>query len=129
MTKKAKAGTDADKSVLILAKPGRIRDGLEALLRTIPQVKIVCQVKNSSTALEMVTELGPDLILLVTDLFDDEVRQFLQHLKDEPGTQCLVLTDTALKLEQAEAAGADEVLLTGFTTRELFESVARLLSA
>ena len=79
-------------------------------------------------ALEMITEYGPDLVLLVTDLSDDGAGQILEHLKDLPGTQCLVLTNTRLNLEQAEAAGANEVLLTGFTTSKLFESVTRLLS-
>ena len=128
MSNKIEAGSEANRSVLIVAKPGRIRDSLEALLRTIPQVKIVGQVDNVSTALEMIAEHSPDLVLLVANLSHDEARQILEYVKDVPGTQCLVLTDTRLNLEQAEAAGADEVLLTGFPTSKLFESVTRLLS-
>ena len=128
MSNKVAAGCDANRSVLIVARPGRIRDSLEALLRTIPQVKIVGQVEDSSTALEMITEYGQDLVLLVTDPSNDGAGQILEHLKDAPGTQCLVLTNTRLNLKQAEAAGADDVLLTGFTTSTLFESVTRLLS-
>ena len=128
MTQKAKAGTDVHRSVLILAKPGRIRDGLEALLRTIPQTEIVCQGNDSSMALEMITECDPDLVLLVTDLPNDGAGQILEHLKDEPGTKCIVLTSTGVSLGQAKSAGADEVLLTGFPTSKLFKSVTRLLS-
>ena len=128
MSNEIEAGCKANKSVLIVAKPGRIRDSLEALLRTMPQVKIVGQVDNSSTTLEMITEYGPDLVLLVTNLSNDGAGQILEHLKDAPRTQCLVLTNTKLNLEQAEAAGADEVLLTGFPTNKLFETVTRLLS-
>ena len=128
LSNKVEAGCEANKSVLIVAKPGRIRDSLEALLRTMPQVKIVGQVDDSSMALEMITEYSPDLVLLVTNLAHDEAWQILEYLKIVPETRCLVLTDTKLNLEQAEAAGADEVLLTGFPTKRLFESVMRLLS-
>ena len=128
MSNKIEAGSEANRSVLIVAKPGRIRDSLEALLRTIPQVKIVGQVDDVSTALEMIAEYSPDLVLLVANLSHDEAGQILEYVKDVPRTQCLVLTDTRLNLEQAEAAGADEVLLTGFPTSKLFESVTRLLS-
>ena len=128
LSNKTEAGSEANRSVLIVAKPGRIRDSLEALLRTIPQVKIVGQVDDVSTALEMIAEYSPDLVLLVANLSHDEARQILEYVKDVPRTQCLVLTDTRLNLERAEAAGADEVLLTGFPTSKLFESVTRLLS-
>jgi DNA-binding NarL/FixJ family response regulator len=111
-----------------VARPGRIRDSIEALLKTISQVKIVGQVDNGSTALEMITEYGPDLTLLVTDLSNDGAGQILEHLKDVPRTQCLVLTNTILHMEEAEAAGADKVLLIGFPTSKLFETVTRLLS-
>ena len=116
-----------------MARPGRMRDSLEALLKTMPLVKIVCQEDdssdNNSMALEQITECSPDLVLLVTDLSNDGSGQILEYLKDVPGTQCLVLTNTVLNLGRAKAVGADEVLLTGFTTKELFESVARLFSS
>ena len=128
MRNKIEAGSEANRSVFIVARPGRIRDGLEALLRTIPQIRIVGQVADSSTALEMIADFSPDLVLLVTNLPHDGAWQVLEHLKDVPGTQCLVLADTKLNLKRAEAAGGDEVLLTGFPTSKLFESVRRLLA-
>ena len=97
-----------------------MRDSLEALLRTMPQVKIVCQVDDSSDnspmALEQITECSPDLVLLVTELSNDGSGQILDHLKDVPRTKCLVLTNSVLNLGRAKAEGADEVLLTGFPT-------------
>ena len=128
LSKKIEAGREANKTVLIVAKPGRIRDSLEALLKTIPQVKIIGQVDDSSMALGMITGYSPDLMLLVTDLSNDGAGQILEHLKDVPRTRCLVVANTKLNLEQVEAAGADEVLLTGFPTSKLFETVTRLLS-
>ena len=99
----------------------------------MPQVKIVCQADDSSgnspMALEQITECSPDLVLLVTDLSNDGSGQILDHLKDVPGTKSLALTNTVLNLGRAKAVGADEVLLTGFTTKELFESITRLFSS
>lgn len=119
---------EANKSVLIVAKSGRIGDGLRALLKNLHQVNIIDRVDDSLTVQEIITNYNPDLVLLVTNLSHQGAWQLLEYLRDKPQTKCLVLTNTSLHMEQAEAAGADEALLIGFPTQELFETVTRLLS-
>ncbi len=53
---------------LIVAKPGRMRTGLQALLRTMPEIEVAGQVDRASDALGWVVEQGPSLVLLDTSL-------------------------------------------------------------
>ena len=118
-----------NRSVLIVTKPGRKLDGLQALLKVMPRVEIVGRADDYQAALAMVTKHCPDLVLLVTNLPGDGAWQILEGLRDEPRSRRLVLTDTLEQQRRAEALGADDVLLSGFTGAKLFEAVSRLLSS
>ncbi len=116
------------KSILIVTKQGRTLDGLQALLRTLTGVEVIGQVENGTTALEMISQNRPDLLLLVTNLPHDEAWVILDGLRDAPLPRCLVLTDTITQKKRAEMLGADDVLLSGFSAAELFESISSLMS-
>ena len=114
---------------LIIARPGRLRDGLLALVTTIPQIKIVGLMDYETSVLWMVDRYQPALVVLDCSLFGDEVRSWVEHIKAlQPQTQCLVMANSAHQQELAVAGGAGEVLLKGFPATELFSSVERLLA-
>ena len=117
---------ETTKSVLIVTQPGRIQEGLQALLKTMSQIKIIGQVDNSATALKMMIENQPDLVLLATNLPNDEAWQILERLQSMSRTCCLVLTHTNYEKRQAEMMGADAVLLIGFPAANLFEAITDL---
>lgn len=129
VNRRTEAMSDTIKTVVVVAEPGRIRDSLEALLQTIPQLELVIKAADGSTVHELVVEYNPDLILLVTPASNELTAKLLDYLKEVRRTPCLLLTNSIHQLEQAKAAGADDVLLTGFPTSELFESVGSLLSS
>ena len=115
-------------SVLIVARPGRIREGLRALLRTIPRIEIVGQVGQGSAALEMVTRERPALVLLNSSLPFEETWMALKQIKAEwPQTRCIVLVDNIQEQDMAQAAGADGVLLKGFAAETLFMTIDEVL--
>lgn len=115
-------------SVLIVARPGRIREGLRALLRTIPRIEIVGQVGQGSAALEMVTRERPALVLLNSSLPFEEAWMALKQIKAEwPQTRCIVLVDNIQQQGMAQAAGADGVLLKGFAAETLFMTIDEVL--
>ena len=115
-------------SVLIVARPGRIREGLRALLRTIPRLEIVGQVDQGSAALEMVTRERPALVLLNSSLPFEETWMALKQIKAEwPQTRCIVLVDNTQQQGMAQAAGADGVLLKGFAAETLFMTIDEAL--
>ena len=124
-------GSDVERSatVLVAARPGRMRDSLKLLLKTIPGIEIVGQADNTSLALRMIAERRPALVLVDTNLPDDGVLTVLRQIKArESQTRCLVLADNGQKQADVAAAGADAVLRKGFPAEELFDTVERLLS-
>jgi DNA-binding NarL/FixJ family response regulator len=115
-------------SVLIVARPGRMRNGLRALLRTIPRIEIVGQVDQGSAALEMVTLERSALVLLDSSLPFEEMRMALKQIKAEwPQTRCIALVDNIQQQGIARASGADGVLLKGFAAETLFMTIDEVL--
>jgi DNA-binding NarL/FixJ family response regulator len=116
-------------SALIVARPGRMREGLRALLRTIPKIEIIGQVDQSSAALEMVTQEQSALVLLDSSLPFEEMWTVLKQIKVErPQTQCIIVTDNVQQQKLVQAAGADGVLLKGFAAETLFTTIDEVLA-
>ena len=115
--------------ILIVARPGRLRDALRALMATIPQLEIVDQVEDSAVALKMVTERQPTLILMDSSLPDNEVKAMLEQIKAERSqSYCIVLANSEQQEQDAISAGADEVLRKGFPTANLFAVIEKVMS-
>jgi two-component system response regulator DevR len=113
---------------LIVTRPGSLQSGLQALMTTIPQIGIVGQACNAEAALRMVTTLSPELVLLDTDLPDDETWIVLRQIKTRwPRIQCVVLADNVRHQQEAEVAGADVVLLKGLPPAKLIANIEELL--
>jgi DNA-binding NarL/FixJ family response regulator len=105
-----------------------MRNGLRALLRTMPKIKIVGHVDQGSAALEMVTRERPALVLLNSSLPFEETWMALKQIKAEwPQTRCIVLVDNIQQQGMAQAAGADGVLLKGFAAETLFMTIDEVL--
>lgn len=112
-------------SLLIVAAPGRLRDSLEALLKTLSWLHIVEPVDNKLSALEMMSQHQPKLVLL-----DNEAWNLLKSIKTlAPQVYCLALVNDLQQQQAAKNAGADLTLLKGFVASELFTAVEKLLSS
>jgi two-component system response regulator NreC len=107
-----------------------MRDSLKYLLELKPWIKVVGQTDEVASALEMVNQHHPALMILDTNMPDNGVwMTILKQVKAEsPQTRCLVLTDPVQRLRAARAAGADAVLMKGFAMAKLFAAIERLLS-
>jgi CheY-like chemotaxis protein len=115
-------------SAVIVAGPGRFRDSLRALLTATPQIDTVNQADDAESALKAIAEEHAILMLLDGSLPGDEVGKVLRGIRVErPQVRCIVLADNARQQREAKVAGADAVLLKGFPTAELFQTVERLL--
>lgn len=114
--------------VLIITRSGSLQDGLLALMTAMPQVDVIGEVTDGDRALEVVREYHPDLVLLDTDLPGDEEWRVLKQVKSRwPKIQCIVLADDVQQQREAEALGADVVLLKGILPAKLAATVERLL--
>jgi DNA-binding NarL/FixJ family response regulator len=115
--------------ILIMVSPGPLRDGLHALVMTIPRVKIVHNSSGLDSLLRMGGELQPDLVLLDANLPGNEDWIVLRQVKETwSQSRCLVLADNAQQRHEAEFAGAEVVLPKGFRAARLFETIQGLLS-
>lgn len=113
---------------LVVAKPGRLRDSLLLLLATILKVAEVDQVDDAPSLMRHVEQRPPDLILMDTDLEHNGSLEALQALKAEaPLIPCLVIVSNAHQQSMARNAGADGLLLRGFSSMELAGEIGRLV--
>ena len=114
--------------VLIIAKPGHLRSGLQSLLRTIPQIEILAESHDPSILLKINEELHPELILVDACLMDDPHWSAITKLKaDRLSTKVIVLTENERQGQTAQEAGADFYLLKGFPASELAQLIENLL--
>lgn len=121
--------TEEEALVLIAAKPGPLRDGLQALLTVVPGAVAVSQVGDASAALRTITETHPRLVLLDAGLPDAEISMVVTAIKaNGSGSRCLVLVDDFRQKQQALVAGADVALIKGTSAIELFETIEGLIS-
>ena len=112
-------------SLLIVAAPGRLRDSLEALLKTLSWLHIVEPVDDKLSALERMSQYQPKLVLL-----DNETWNLLRSIKTlYPQVHCLALVNGLQQQQAAKSAGADITLLKGFVASELFAAIEKLLSS
>ena len=113
--------------VLIVARPGRTRDGLQALLTAITQVTITGLADDIHSALGLALDHHPELVLLNGNVCNDTMSDAVSQIKAKwPGTRCLVLVSSVRRQQVARSAGADGVLLRGFPATQFFETVEML---
>jgi len=114
--------------VLIAAKPDRLRDSLQFLLETMPEINIIGPADDSSLALRLISEHHPALVLLDTNLPGEEMTTVLRWIKANGSrSRCLVLSDTFEQQQRAKSAGADVALVKGFSSAEFFRVMKKLL--
>ena len=115
-------------SLLLVARPGRMREGLQALLRTIPEIEIVGQADWGSQALALIAQQQPALVLLDSSLTPGEMLSTLMQIKGEyPRTRCIVLVENAQQQDAARDAGADTALIRGFSAGVLHAAIDQVL--
>lgn len=115
-------------SALIVARPGPLRDALHALVDTMPQIEAVDVASDVRSALRADVKLPPTLVLLDADLGDDKVWLAVRQVKLRwPRARTIILAGNVEQQGEAEAAGADVVLLEGFPAGRLVAAIVQLL--
>jgi DNA-binding NarL/FixJ family response regulator len=93
---------------LIVAGAGGLRDGLRALLTTVPQVEAVGQADDNLSALRMVSEYRPALVLLDSDLLSDEVWTVLKGNQGPVASGPVHRPDRGMPWRQQVAKATDD---------------------
>jgi len=125
-------GTVKTCTVLVIARQSRLRDGLQAVLRAAPWVDdVVCAEGQTAVTLLGFPEMPmPALTILdIEALRDATLREWPGWCTRAGQTQLIVLVGTAQQRPQADALGAEAILLKGFSTETLYQTMERLLKA
>ncbi len=114
--------------VLVLAKPGPLRDSLVTLAMSIPQVKAVSQAESTDVALRVIESQHPALVILDMTFLESEGWGALLKLWNAcPQTRWVMLVDDVQQQARVQAAGAHTALLKGFPAVRLFDTIESLL--
>ena len=119
--------TQGAASVLIVAGPGELREGLEALVTATPALRVVAQAADIPSAVGLAKEHHPALVLLDASIAGNNISAAVVGIQtDDSPIRCLVLADHVRQQEEAEAAGAALAVVKGFPAAELAEAMRRL---
>ena len=114
--------------LMIVAEPGRLRDGLQALLDAFGASEEAVVVDGGPSALEAIRNGQPDLVILDSYLLGVATADFVRAIKQERAqVYCVVVADRLGQFKAILDAGADKVLLKGFSAAELSEVVEQAL--
>ena len=115
MTTETELGSQTDRpkiQTVLAARPGVIREALRATLAVFPQFETCGVAGGGLSALDLVRQYKPALIILDSGLLEDEITKLLRQIKQEqPQIQCLVVASTHRTAETLLAGGADTVVL------------------
>ncbi len=92
-----------------------------SFLESIPELELLEPACDFQSFWEALCSQHPDLVIFDESLFAEPGLQPLRRLKAEyPETACIVFAGKYQQMAQAAAAGADHVLLRGFSAKEFF---------
>jgi DNA-binding NarL/FixJ family response regulator len=114
---------------LIVARPGPLRNSLQALMATLPQIEVLAETSDPSALLRMGAGIQPDVVLLDASLPEEQVWPALRQIRDEwCQTRSIVLVEDSQQQQSAQAAGADVALVKGYPAAKLIAAIEDLLS-
>ena len=113
---------------LVVSSPGTLQNGLLALMTTIPQISSVLVAEDADSALRLVQNHQPTLIILDVSLL--KVQDAIKQIKTQwPQIHLIVLADDLTLGKDLEVLGADRVLIKGFPPQKLVEVIEDLIAS
>ena len=120
--------TMTNKSVLalVVSSSGVLQNGLLALMTIIPPISAVLVAEDINSALRMVENHQPALILLDMSLLDmqDAIKQIKELC---PHIHLIILVEDIKQQKEAEESGVDSVLIKGFSAQKLVAIVENII--
>jgi len=116
-------------TVLIIAKPGQVRDGLRALLHAMPGVDVVDRPCDDMLSADLLAEHHPALILVDCRLVDTRTLDALKRFKTQDPEVCfLILVEDVEQRQLAQDTGFEHVLIKGSSAEKLAKTARELLT-
>ena len=118
----------AKRMILIVALPGELQIGLQALLTVLRDVEVLVAAEGP-LALEVVERHAPSLVILDNDLPGDAALLAANEIKARwPDIRCLVLVDDEQERQRMLETDVDLVLIKGYPAAKLIATTEGLLS-
>ena len=115
-------------ATLIVAHPGPLRDGMEALLASMPRVRVIGKVGSIDGAMRKAAVRHVGLLLVDASFPEQEVRRLLRrYLAAYPGMRAIVFANTIREVERAHGLEVDAVFVTGRPADQFVSMVEDLL--
>jgi DNA-binding NarL/FixJ family response regulator len=115
--------------VLIADDNVHTREGLRVLLATWPQIRVVAEAADGQEALQQVTDIRPDLVLMDLHMPRLDGVAATRMIKQRwPKVMVVVLTINAAEQPGAMAAGADAFLVKGGSPERLLVALSALIA-
>ncbi len=117
--------------VLIVDDHRLVRQGITALLSGVSDIEIVGEARDGYSAVQMTTELFPDIVLMDADM--PRLNGFqATHIIRSSGLRTRVIIVTGFSDEEMQAkakdSGADAYLLKESTREQLLETIRDVYS-
>ncbi len=111
--------------VLLVVRPGPLRDGLNALLSSMPEVQLVAQANDASAAIDFCQGRPLELVIMEIKPGDRDLLTKVSDIKALcPKGEMIALIHDEEDWEPAEAAGVDLIIRVGIRAVELRERIA-----
>jgi DNA-binding NarL/FixJ family response regulator len=115
---------DSDNHILIVARPGIMRNSLLSYLRAIPSVQSILLANDVETALQAIRVSNPKLIVMDSDLTEQEMFSLAGRVRTEhPNIKLILLVESIRQQKQSLDLGVHYALLKGFLDEPLRHAV------
>ncbi len=112
---------------MIVSRPGIMQQSLRASLAACDGIIVIASPADGLTALRLARQHQPGLLVIDSNLLDEEVDALIVAVKSEqPAIRCLVFVRSSQQETQILAAGADAVALRNSSRQQLQAALAGL---
>ena len=116
--------------VLLVGKPGPLRDGLDALLYATPEVQLVAHATDTNAALEFCQQHPTELIILEVRPGDRGLLAIVPDMKALfPHGQVVAIIHDEGDREATAKSGVDFVLTTGMRAAKLNKKINEIVGS
>ena len=115
---------------LVVARPGLVRDALQAMLSAVPGVRALKPADDAASALERLENHSLCLAILDFSLSEDELCTTFGLIKEKwPHVWCIAIAGSPRQGRAMQTAGADAVLVEGFAAPRLSKMIREVIDA
>jgi DNA-binding NarL/FixJ family response regulator len=120
---------DAEISVMLLVRPGSLRTGLLALLKSVKGIATIETCPDPNSCLQYIIKQRPSLAIVDGDSSKDDLPALLRTIKSEsPTTSCILLNENLSGNWAAGDLQVDGVVQHGAHPNELVKMIESLIS-